>query len=468
MLLVVGNTDLVRQEGHGGNDTFGNTFNDESIDVINVSDPSSRFFVWLDVLSSIFHHLVDLFTVVSDVLKLWGDQRLMGLLKIFWWNALVLSLEKWLLPFAHHVLHLSDVILHFLDKFIDNRDISSGLVDEFINARGVPFELANTSCEGNVHLLDSISEEWLLDWEKSGENIVVHVDDNFEVTGLRSVDVDFLVKERGSLWDLDVEEEQVLDFSQESDKDWVEVDSDESLDGEWGLLSVDQEFVEFFLGVFLNTLLPKLDLDVVVLSKVFAKGGIELLDIFVLLSILNRLGKKGELVHWLPDSLVETLGPVESTSDWRQVVRDGGSLVDLVNQGLTFHEDGSDGLKIVFVELKKSNVLLFKLILDDWSVKKSLEGVKELELTNNGVGVIETLGEDGSESSLELLDSLSELEEVVVEVSLLDVHDVVRDGHEVFNSLGELIEDPKDSGGQGLTFGVTNVNLLQLAELDNS
>ena len=122
----------------------------------------------------------------------------------------------------------------------------------------------------------------------------------------------------------------------------------------------------------------------------------------------------------------------------------------------------------MFVELKKSNVLLFKLILDDWSVKKSLEGVKELELTNDGVGVIETLGQDGSESSLELLDSLSELEEVVVEVSLLDVHDVVRDGHEVFNSLGELIEDPKDSGGQGLTFGVTNVNLLQLAELDNS
>ena len=122
----------------------------------------------------------------------------------------------------------------------------------------------------------------------------------------------------------------------------------------------------------------------------------------------------------------------------------------------------------MFVELKKSDVLLLKLVLDDWSVKKSLEGVKELELTNNGVGVIETLGEDGSESSLELLDSLSEREEVLVEVSLLDVHDVVLDGRELVNSLGELIEDPKDSGGQGLTFGVTNVNLLQLAELDNS
>lgn len=172
-------------------------------------------------------------------------------------------------------------------------------------------------------------------------------------------------------------------------------------------------------------MLPKLDLDVIVLPKVLAEGGIELLDIFVLLSILNRLRKKGELVHWLPDSLVETLGPVESTSNWRQVVGDGGSLVDLVDQGLTLHEDGSNRLKVVLVEFKESNVLLFKLILDDWSVKKSLKGVKELELTNDRVGVIETLGENGSESSLELLDVLSELEEVVIEVSLLNVHDVV-------------------------------------------
>ena len=122
----------------------------------------------------------------------------------------------------------------------------------------------------------------------------------------------------------------------------------------------------------------------------------------------------------------------------------------------------------MFVELKKSNVLLFELILDDWSVEESLEGVKELELTNDGVGVIETLSEDGSESSLELLDSLSELEEVIVEVPLLDVHDLVLDLAEIFNSLIELTVDCKDSGGQGLTFGVTNVDLLELAELDDS
>lgn len=185
VLFVVSNADLVGQVGHGGNDTFGNTFNDETIDIIDVSNPSSRFFVWLDVLSSIFHHLVDLLTVVSDILKLWGDQRLMGLLKIFWWDALVLSFEEWYCnPFGHHVLHLFDVVLHFLDEFIDNRDIGSSLADEFINARGIPFELRNTSLKGKVHLLNSISEEWLLDLEKSGKDVVVHVDDNFKVTSL--------------------------------------------------------------------------------------------------------------------------------------------------------------------------------------------------------------------------------------------------------------------------------------------
>lgn len=83
-------------------------------------------------------------------------------------------------------------------------------------------------------------------------------------------------------------------------------------------------------------------------------------------------------------------------------------------------------------------MLLLKLILDDWSVQETLEGVKELELSNDGVRVIETLSKDGSDSSLELLNSLSELVEVIVEFSLLDVHDIIWDTGELLNSLGEL------------------------------
>jgi hypothetical protein len=45
-------------------------------------------------------------------------------------------------------------------------------------------------------------------------------------------------------------------------------------------------------------------------------------------------------------------------------------------------------------------VLLLQLILDDWSVEKSLKGVQELELANDGVTVVKSLSEDRSESPL--------------------------------------------------------------------
>jgi len=62
---------------------------------------------------------------------------------------------------------------------------------------------------------------------------------------------------------------------------------------------------------------------------------------------------------------------------------------------------------------------------------------------------------------------LAELEEVIVELSLFDIHDVVGDSHEVFNSLVELGVDLHDSSSHGLALGVTDFDLLQLVELLN-
>jgi len=70
-------------------------------------------------------------------------------------------------------------------------------------------------------------------------------------------------------------------------------------------------------------------------------------------------------------------------------------------------------------------VLLLELILDDWAVEEALERVEELELSNQSVAVIEALGQGRGESPLELLDSLPELVEVVIETPLGDIHDVV-------------------------------------------
>lgn len=128
-----------------------------------------------------------------------------------------------------------------------------------------------------------------------------------------------------------------------------------------------------------------LDLKILELPKVLAEGCIKLLDILVLLSVLDGLGKLREALHWLLDSLIETVSPVKGSGNRGQVVGNGCSLIDLVDESLTLKEDLLDCLKILLVKLQECNVLLLKLILDDWSVEKTLEGVEELELANNGV-----------------------------------------------------------------------------------
>jgi len=128
-----------------------------------------------------------------------------------------------------------------------------------------------------------------------------------------------------------------------------------------------------------------LDLKILEFTKVLAEGCIKLLDILVLLSVLDGLGKLREALHWLLDSLIEAVSPVEGSGDRRQVVGNGCSFIDLVDKSLTLKENLLDCLKILLVKLQECNVLLLKLILDDWSVEKTLEGVEELELANDGV-----------------------------------------------------------------------------------
>lgn len=86
-------------------------------------------------------------------------------------------------------------------------------------------------------------------------------------------------------------------------------------------------------------------------------------------------------------------------------------------------------------------MFLLKLVLNDSSVQEILERVKKLEFTNDGVAVVETLCQDGGNSSFELLSSLLEFVEVVLEFSLFNVHDIVSDRGELILSIGEFFED---------------------------
>lgn len=194
----------------------------------------------------------------------------MNLLKILWEEWLQLSFEEWLLPGVHHGLNFLDVVLHLLDKLVLVSDHCHCLVDEWVNAMRVPHESLNTSLQRVVHLLDSLSKKWLLNWEENRKNLVVHVGDDLEVSSLSSVHINFLVKEMSSLWHLDVHEEEILDLSKDPHEHWVEVNSDESLWSLWSCFSIEEELLEVVLSGLFDSLLPKLNLAEVVVLQVLA------------------------------------------------------------------------------------------------------------------------------------------------------------------------------------------------------
>ena len=128
-------------------------------------------------------------------------------------------------------------------------------------------------------------------------------------------------------------------------------------------------------------------------------------------------------------------------------------------------EDVGYDLQVGLVQLKESNVFLFELILDDLSVEETFKSVKQFEFTDDGIAVIKGLSENGGKSALEFLNALTELEEVVIELVDLDVHNVEADFHELVNSQVEFRLNGLDAGGHLLSFGVTNLDLLQFVEL---
>jgi hypothetical protein len=159
------------------------------------------------------------------------------------------------------------------------------------------------------------------------------------------------------------------------------------------------------------------------------------------------------------------LSPVKSTRNRRQVAGDGSALILGVDKSLTLHENGGNTLQVTLEQLEELNVLLLKLVLDNGSVEELGEGIKQLELANDGVAVIETLSENRCESSLKLLDTKAELVEVVIESSLFNVHDLILDLHEKVNGGLELSVDGVDCVGQGLTLGVTDLDVSKSSEL---
>lgn len=106
--------------------------------------------------------------------------------------------------------------------------------------------------------------------------------------------------------------------------------------------------------------------------------------------------KLRETLHWLFNTLIEPIGPVQSTSNGWEIVRNWSPFVNAINKGLSFKEDLLNSLQILLVKFQKCDVLFLKFILNDWSVKETFKGIKKLEFTNDGIAIIKALSKNRS------------------------------------------------------------------------
>jgi hypothetical protein len=60
---------------------------------------------------------------------------------------------------------------------------------------------------------------------------------------------------------------------------------------------------------------------------------------------------------------------------------------------------------------------------------------------------------------------LTEFEELIIELTYIDVHDIEFHTSEVFNSSSKLGENAHNTVGHGFSFSVTDFNLLKPIEL---
>ena len=110
---------------------------------------------------------------------------------------------------------------------------------------------------------------------------------------------------------------------------------------------------------------------------------VEELDyVLVLFTVLQRLLHGHESLHGVLDTLKQTRGPRKSSCDWWHVARNWRVLILLVNQDSSLLEYLSNNLQVLLIELKESDLLLFKLILNDFTSEQALKALKKLEFPN--------------------------------------------------------------------------------------
>lgn len=108
---------------------------------------------------------------------------------------------------------------------------------------------------------------------------------------MSSVDVDFGVEGASTFWYFNVEKLQILNFSEQTHQNWVEVNSDKAFTCKFSLLFYKQELVELFFSVVFNANNPLGNFSLLKLIEVLIEGVVQLLYIFELFALLKSRAK---------------------------------------------------------------------------------------------------------------------------------------------------------------------------------
>ena len=211
----------------------------------------------------------------------------------------------------------------------------------------------------------------------------------------------------------------------------------------------------------LHFLFPLEDLAFLILDDGFGDRVVQFKDIFILFTLSNGGTQVLDLLLGLTHTFMQALAPGQRTRNGGHVVVNGRvKEVSIFNIAAAFQEDGLHLFEILFVDIQQDNMFLLEFVLDDRTVEESLEGVEELEAAVDGVAVVEALGDDRGETTLELLDLGSELIEVIVEGLDFDVHDIIGQELELLLSVLELVVDLLEGVGQGLALRAAQDDVL--------
>jgi hypothetical protein len=165
--------DLLIQMLKGSDDGLGDSFKDDLVHVVDISFPNGALLVDVDLSVHFSDQLVDLVTVLLDVLHLLGEHTLLLGVVVVHSHGSVLAFEDLDVDVFQTEFDSADSFLHDLDHFESEVHMFLGALDEIGDHLAVPLELIQGRGQSGVHLLDSVLDQRFFHGVKTSDDLVV-------------------------------------------------------------------------------------------------------------------------------------------------------------------------------------------------------------------------------------------------------------------------------------------------------